>query len=156
MKTYVITLSKTFPKTHKRAGEQTNFRNLFETGLKIHTIRANYSLWQKRIKEIQDGKACLSVRQWSGKPYNSKQEEICRLTSENGVGIQKVFISPNVFSPEMLCGTLDREGNGINSVLSTSCLAENDGLTRHDWDNWFKDYDHSQPLAIIHFTNFRY
>ncbi len=34
MKTYVITLSKTFPKTHRRAGEPTNFRTLFETGVK--------------------------------------------------------------------------------------------------------------------------
>lgn len=156
MKTYVITLSKTFPKTHKRAGEPTNFRTLFETGVKKHTIRANYPLWKKRMEEVQEGKACLSIRQWSGKPYASKQEEICRLTADNGVGIQKVFINPNMFNPELLVVALDREGNGFNTALSSGFLAEYDGLPFLDWHDWFKNYDHSQPFAIIHFTKFRY
>lgn len=90
MKTYVITLSQVFPTWHKRAGEPTKFRAAFLSGqtcskckkrnhamctsecfsgLKIHTIRANYPLWLKRITEVQQGKAVLSVRQWSGKPY---------------------------------------------------------------------------------------
>jgi len=147
MKTYVITLSKAFPKTHKRAGDPTNFRTLFETGVKKHTIRANYPLWAKRIKEVQDGKACLSIRQWSGKPYASKQEEICRLSADNGVGIQYMYY------PELMCGTLDKDGT---KKLSASQLANNDGLSFIDWQDWFKDYDISQPLAIIHFTKFRY
>lgn len=150
MKTYVITLSKTFPKTHKRAGEPTNFRTLFETGVKKHTIRANYPLWAKRIKEIQDGEACISIRQWSGKPYASKQEEICRLSADNGVGIQYMYY------PELMCGTLDKNGKDITKKLSASQLANNDGLSFIDWQDWFKDYDLSQPLAIIHFTKFRY
>lgn len=66
MKTYVITLSQVFPTWHKRAGEPTKFRAAFLSGqtcskckkrnhamctsecfsgLKIHTIRANYPLW---------------------------------------------------------------------------------------------------------------
>lgn len=96
MKTYVITLSQVFPTWHKRAGEPTKFRAAFLSGqtcskckkrnpamctgecfsgLKIHTIRANYPLWLKRITEVQQGKAVLSVRQWSGKPYRSPQIE---------------------------------------------------------------------------------
>lgn len=84
MKTYVITLSQVFPTWHKRAGEPTKFRAAFLSGqtcskckkrnhamctsecfsgLKIHTIRANYPLWLKRITEVQQGKAVLSVRQ---------------------------------------------------------------------------------------------
>ena len=148
MKTYVITLSKTFPKTHKRAGEPTNFRTLFETGVKKHTIRANYPLWAKRIKEVQDGEACISIRQWSGKPYASKQEEICRLTADNGVGIQYMHY------PELMCWTLDEEIT--MTLIPASQLANNDGLSFVDWQDWFKDHDHSQPLAIIHFTKFRY
>lgn len=150
MKTYVITLSKTFPKTHKRAGEPTNFRTLFETGVKKHTIRANYPLWKKRMEEVQEGKACLSIRQWSGKPYASKQEEICRLSADNGVGIQYMYY------PELMCGTLDKDGKDITKKLSASQLVNNDGLSFIDWQDWFKDYDLSQPLAIIHFTKFRY
>lgn len=35
-------------------------------------------------------------------------------------------------------------------------LAENDGLSLEDWKAWFKDYDLTQPMAVIFFTNFRY
>ena len=35
-------------------------------------------------------------------------------------------------------------------------VAQNDGLSLEDWLSWFKNYDHTKPLAIIHFTNFRY
>ena len=38
----------------------------------------------------------------------------------------------------------------------TEDLAENDGLSFENWADWFKDYDLKQPMAIIHFTNFRY
>ena len=35
-------------------------------------------------------------------------------------------------------------------------IALNDGLSFEDWENWFKNYDLAQPMAIIHFTKFRY
>ena len=35
-------------------------------------------------------------------------------------------------------------------------LAKNDGLSLDDFKAWFKSYDLSQPMAIIHFTSFRY
>ena len=31
-------------------------------------------------------------------------------------------------------------------------LAKHDGLSFEDWREWFKGYDLSEPLAIIHFT----
>lgn len=61
MKTYVITLSKTFPAGHHRKGEPTEFEEEFMAGqdmqrvrtfvryIKLHTIRANYALWKKRF-----------------------------------------------------------------------------------------------------------
>ena len=96
MKTYVITLSRHFLAYHKRAGEETHFKEKFILGqgltdydtpsmAKLHTIRANFPLWEKRIKEIQNGHAVLSIRQWTGKPYLSKQVEIARLTAGDGV-----------------------------------------------------------------------
>ena len=82
MKTYVLTVSRNFPKTHKRSGKETWFieqiqnalhnyketvvtcydQNYKETDIviterKIHTIRQNVELWQKRISEIQKGNA---------------------------------------------------------------------------------------------------
>ena len=155
MKTYVITLSRHFFANHKRAGEETHFKEKFLLGqgltdydtpslAKIHTIRANYPLWEKRIKE--DGRAVLSIRQWTGKPYRSKQVEIATLTAENGVGVQKLEFYNNTLG---LCH--------IGIVYQRKYeLAHYDGLSFEDWEEWFKGYDLSEPMAIIHFTKFRY
>ena len=126
-------LSKTFPKGHLHAGEQTFFKEKLGIS-KLHTIRANYSLWEQRIAEIQAGKGVLSIRQWVGEPYKSKQVEIAQLTANEGVGIQKLIFK-----------SMDRY-----------MFAKNDGLSFKDWKAWFRNYDLSNPLAIIHFTNFRY
>ena len=160
MKTYVITLSRCFPAKHSKAGEPTQFRDAFCAGLvfnrgseclyvrpKLHTIRANYPLWEKRIKEVQEGYAVLSIRQWTGKPYWSKQIEIARLTTANGVGIQKLCFLGDNFN-----GGYIRNG----AYPSDKILAKNDGLSLADWEEWFRGYDLSKPLAIIHFTKFRY
>lgn len=110
MKTYVIMISQKFPANHPRRGEETKFKQQIinaifvnqgwnkiaaypELGDKRHTIRANYDLWKKRIDEVQRGEACLSLRQWEGKPYRSKQIEFARLTNQDGVGIQQVNIN---------------------------------------------------------------
>lgn len=173
MKTYVITLSRVFPVKHRRAGQETLFRAAFQNGqacsackqrkpamcagecfstVKIHTIRANYPLWEKRIKEVQDGVACISLREWTGKPYASPQAEIRRLTAKDGVGFQKLTFSTDrdgMANLNLFC----IDGRHIDCA---EMLSKNDGLTVEDWRNWFKDYDLSQPLVIIHFTPFRY
>ena len=173
MKTYVLTVSRYFPTTHKRKGEETGFVDKIIMGIgcpdceytqdlsglnispcnschrhamvdkKIHTIRANYELWAKRINEVQEGKAILSIRYWSGKPYNSKQVEVCQLDKDSGIGVQKL------------------EFNGLHGVINgewitPDILAKNDGLSYEDFREWFKNYDIHDPMAIIHFTSFRY
>ncbi|WP_418988089.1 hypothetical protein [Bacteroides heparinolyticus] len=150
-KTYVLTLSEFFPKTHSKAGMPTNFKEKFLKKEKLHTIRANYPLWEKRIKDIQNGNAVLSIRQWEGKPYRSKQVEIARLTAEDGVGIQKLsFYKDKDGVPSLKFFGI--EGKYIDREV----LANNDGLSKEDWQEWFSGYDLSKPLAIIHFTKFRY
>ena len=67
MKTYYLTLSKVFPSTHAKAGMNTCFEEKLRV-YKLHTIRANYDFWKKRFEQIAAGKACLSIRQWVGKP----------------------------------------------------------------------------------------
>ena len=156
MKTYVITLSRHFLANHKRAGEETHFKEKFLLGqgltdydtpsmAKIHTIRANYPLWEKRIKEVQNGHAVLSIRQWTGKPYRSKQVGIATLTAGSGVGIQKLELT-NDFTECIV-------GDHRYSYVS---VAKNDGLHPADWLDWFSCYDLSKPMAVIHFTKFRY
>lgn len=137
MKTYVIILSRYFMKEHPRAGEETHFKEKFLAGEKIHTIRRNLPLWQKRFEQINKGEACLSIRQWTGKPYASKQVELKRLTKEDGIGLQKYDWYS--FYP-----------------ASSATLAHNDGLNLRDWQLWFQDVQEGTPLAIIHFTKFRY
>lgn len=156
MKTYVITLSRHFLANHKRAEEETHFKEKFLLGqgltdydtpsmAKIHTIRANYPLWEKRIKEVQEERAVLSIRQWTGKPYRSKQVEIATLTAGSGVGIQLMELTNDL--SECIVG------DHRHSYVS---VAKNDGLHPADWLDWFSCYDLSKPMAIIHFTKFRY
>lgn len=169
MKTYVITLSKVFPQIHPERGKETHFNTYFQNarmcvkchetkhgmcmgecaigGAKLHTIRANYGLWATRFEQIAAGEACLSVRQWSGAPYRSKQVEIARLTCKDGIGLQMLSFAPSYSLTTPFVGTrrLEREA-----------LAANDGLSTKDWENWFYHYDLTKPLAIIHFTKFRY
>ena len=136
MKTYVITVSQTFPATHIRAGQLTRFPYKIEKRIKIHTIRSNYELWKWRMDQINKGLAVLSVRAWSGKPYRSKQIEIISLNKSHGIGIQKITLT--------------------ESRINEKILAKNDGLTLADFKAWFAGYDKSEPMAIIHFTSFRY
>lgn len=161
MKTYVITLSKTFMKGHPKEGELTHFRYQVEEALnhpnagwkKIHTIRRNVPLWKKRIKEIEAGEACLSIREWTGKPYRSKQVEIARLTKEDGVGMQ-IIEGHSVVMYDTI-SVYSMRGD-FCSVRDAALLAENDGLSYDDWWEWFDDGEHYENLAIIHFTKFRY
>ena len=169
LKVYVITLSRVFPVSHPKAGLKTYFKTKLENThvvpfdpngdsvpdgqpqLKRHTIRANYELWRKRFEQIERGEACLSIRQWTGKPYASKQIEIARLTKDDGIGLQRLRFTPDR-DGQFVWWNFNIDGHFSNEEY----LANNDGLTLRDWCAWFKDYDLSKPLAIIQFTKFRY
>ena len=92
------------------------------------------------------------------KPYASKQVEIARLTKEDGIGLQELtFYKDYRFVPAKY-RLENYEINGRWHEGDLSMLAENDGLTLADWKAWFSNpsYDLSKPMAIIHFTKFRY
>jgi len=150
MKTYVLTISRDFPKTHKKAGYPTMFLALISALVKKHTIRGNYKLWKKRFKKIEKGEACLSIRFWEGKPYNSKQKEFLNLKNTDGIGIQKLTFQECFLETGWIVGQAEYSDQLL------SCVAENDGLSKEDFIEWFKKYDFSEPMAIIHFTHFRY
>lgn len=164
MKTYVLTLSQVFPATHPRKGEPTYFKEQVlnavfgkennwyiktsypeKNRFKLHTIRENYTLWKKRFEQIERGEACLSVRRWSGRPYASEQVEIIQLTKKDGIGLQRLGFYYELHHPIV-------EGKSID----VNTIADNDGLLLKDWVDWFKNNDLTKPLAIIHFTKFRY
>lgn len=182
-KIYVLTVSRYFPVTHPKKGYKTEFEWKIKNGLnltcyqcreierfdgdccgfipgtlgkKIHTIRSNYDLWKKRIDEVNEGKAVLSIRYWMGKPYNSPQCEFVVLDKDSGIGVQELStISPlgKIVAWE---DVLVYSDNNNYSEFPITTLAKNDGLSFEDFKNWFKGYDLSKPMAIIHFTPFRY
>lgn len=145
MKTYIITLSKKFPKGHRKEGEPTLFKEKIMAGEKIHTIRANYDFWAKRFEQVERGEACISIRQWTDKPYRSPQVEIAQLTWEHGIGIQKLYVIKET-----------EAGYIKDKRVTYEELASNDGLTLEEFKEWFKDYNTTKPMVIIHLTKFRY
>ena len=172
MKTYVILLSRQFPKGHKKEGQPTFFKEKFMFGqqcqfcppkdrdtnypecdeclkncdpAKVHTIRTNYDLWAKRFEEVERDEACISVREWTDKPYRSSQIEIARLTKEHGIGIQKIELTNDLSE----CIIRNRHFNYVE-------IAKNDGLPPDDWLDLFKVHNIFKPMAIIHFTKSRY
>ena len=173
---YRIPVSIVFPATHDRKGERTSFickilhainfneagnglyricsnecgqacyRRLLEP--KLHTIRAS-ELWVKRFEKINKGEAVLELYYWSGKPYKSKSVTICQLGKDDGIGIQSLKLFRINTS---LITTIE----GSSEKTTTIELAKNDGLSLNDFKVWFRKYDLSKPLFIIHFTKFRY
>ena len=142
----VITLSKTFPKYHPRAGEQTGFADAFLSGRKIHTIRANEKGY------YQDGDI-VSVRQWSGNPYASKQE-----TLKDGIGISVLPVIIRFDNVSLSIRVRPYLGASF-SFVDPSVVADNDGLSLSDFIAWFNPKRMPNLVlnySMIHFTDFRY
>jgi len=154
MITYVLTISEKFPKTHKRAGQETGFPLSIKHYEKIHTIRANYALWKKRFEKIDKGLAILVLKVWVGKPYGkgSTQHSIFKYDNTWGIGIEKLEFHKN--KDEIPCIKYPLVNNYAEPNIET--IAQNDGLSWLDFKEWFRTYDLDNELAIIHFTDFRY
>jgi hypothetical protein len=133
----------------------------FDNGwsIKKHTIRTNYDLWARRAEKINHGEAVLSLRQWSGKPYRSKQEEFLRLEK---ISVQMIALNNR--------GIIIHENNNFvkwkeYAWSDLPVLITNDGFGRWiDFFRWFnpgfKDPRIERLLnfsgCIIHFTDFKY
>lgn len=160
-KVYVIMVSRTYPATHPRKGQETNFPAAIISEDKRHTCRGNYALWYKKSLEVQAGRAVISLRYWSGKPYASKQVEFCVLY---WIHVQKVHVYQ---IPNLIC-----ENGGVPVALINSnhtlifiedsiiplkrpeLFAAHDGLSMADFNAWFKKP--VEDAAILHFTQFSY
>lgn len=155
IKTYIIVLATTFPQWHTKRRHETFFKESIHNGMsqkqgrnKIHTIRKSYDLWKKRIDEINSGQAVLSIRQWTGQPYRSKQVEIFRLEK---AGIQKIRSMD-----ETHAYIIGENGNVLPVPLQE--MSANDGLDISDFMEWFRHSGPTpdNPMAIIHFTSYKY
>ncbi len=172
IKRYRLGVSRTFPTTHPKKGKPTFFVEKIQLSLdllieapgdfvidldpKLHTCRANYPLWEKRMKEVQAGRAVIELFYWEGKPYRSKQVVFAVLDKDSGCGVQELrFEVSNMYFPAVMV-----EEHGIDKykriIGGVEKLAKNDGLLFDDFEAWFKGYNLSEPMAIIQFTKFRY
>lgn len=150
-KRITISLSKTFPKTHKRAGAQAGFVGNINKGVKIHTIRTGYERWRHNLDKVANGSHMVSLRQWAGVPYRSPQEEIALL---HEVGYERLTMQ------------YDRDTGKVKAIingrqyLDVKKLVQDDGLSWDDFlDYFFGKGAHNATLfqgVIIHFTKFRY
>ena len=148
VKKAIITLSKVFPATHSRKGDPTGFSGKLEKGEKRHTIRANYDWWAKKMEAINDGRMYLSIREWSGKPYCSPQNELRQI---HKIGLQKVEMTydSNDDVPQVWI-------DGKKIPIQEVC--KNDGLDLDDFIELFFGNSKSNTFdgVCIQFTNFRY
>lgn len=129
-------------KGHPKAGQPTNFKEKFLAGEKIHTIREG-DHWCKVVKEVNAGNAILSIREWSGKPYNSEQVEIAKLEK---LGYQN-------FRMETIDAVMTAIIYNVENQGKINDLFKNDGLSNEDFKAWFSNDFFG---GIIHFTDFRY
>ncbi len=148
IKTYVLIVSRTFPRFHPNEGECTRFVTQIKAGVKKHTIRLNSDYWQQRIDEVNAGNAMLSLRHWDGKPYRSKQVEFAQL-KQGEVGYERVKLS-------MRLEQITAKINGW--FFPFDGIPENDGLTEDQFKHWFFPQlpNIDREGIIIHFTDFRY
>lgn len=147
----IITFSKAFPPGHPRVGQLTGFEGKLNAGTKIHTIRADKKgWWEKCAEAINSGRKYLSMREWTGRPYNSDQRI---LGERNRIGLQSITMT---YSSEDELPKAWVDGKEVSVKL----LAQNDGLSVEDFVRWF----FGTPLysgnvfegKVIHLTDFRY
>lgn len=167
----VITLSKTFFKDHFRNGKETHFKGKVLYGQKKHTCRGNYNYWKDRIDKVKERGGTLSLREWIGKPYRSKQQVIKEVPADI-VGIQKLTLSrrnvalSDSFNLGVKLYNYETIVDGVKVPLEL--ISENDGLSKNEFIDWFKpafkrvEKENGSSnfieleFAVIHFTKDRY
>lgn len=151
-KQMVLILSRVFPIFHRKKGMPTRFRERLLAKEKIHTIRTHYERWKHNLGKCADGVFALSIREWEGKPYNSRQIEICQMEGE--IGYQRISMSYDPTDGSVKCVI---DGKPFTDLET---LAHNDGLSYEDWVSWMFEKNKTEKQffsgIIIHFTDFRY
>lgn len=134
----VLILSWKFPKSHARRDQLTEFLARYKRREKIHTIRENAKGYFKAGDAV-------SVRQWTGQAYRSKQLQI----GTDKLGLEPVRI---VNASNGLHAFVGGERIDVNELI------RNDGLTQNDFREWFFPGGTFGEFRgdILHFTEFRY
>lgn len=146
-KKVILTLCKKFPAKHPNAGMPTGFEEKLKAGIKIHTIRHNAKdVWRGRYKDIDSGNKYLSVREWTGRPYNSEQRELVRFER---IGLQQITMTYDSMDAVPQVWIDDKK-------VPFEEVARNDGLSEKDFISWFFRDSNVFEGVVIHFTDYRY
>lgn len=151
----VVTLTKDFFKGHSRQGQPTRFAEAVQSLRKIHTCRDNYKFWAKKIEALKSVGGTLCIREWTGKPYRSKQGTIKEIASDV-VGISLLVLRRNSNGKISYTAEVDEQ------PIAVDLLAKNDGFRNtKDFIDFlapmFAKYKtDTLRLGIIHFSPFRY
>ena len=144
-----VMLSKTFFPQHYRAGEPTHFAEKVKKGIKRHTCRCNYDYWKERIATLQERGGVLSIRQWSGRPYEKgKPQEKLLDVPASLIEVQKLVMTRTRNDDKSVCeeqpdGSFapvqqydySAQVDGIPTAVAY--MAKNDGLTLDEFKAWF-------------------
>ncbi|WP_338761945.1 hypothetical protein WAF17_16600 [Bernardetia sp. ABR2-2B] len=142
LKCFQLFIPKSFPKNHKKAGQETQFAKRIITGRMIQVLKKDYAYWLDVVRKVQDGEAYISVVEWE-QNRTETQREVLRLDASSNIEIQKVTFSKKFFYLRRV-------------RLCPDELAENCGFnTTTDFKNYYKSFPKSE-LAMIQFTGFRY
>jgi hypothetical protein len=165
-KKHKLTISSVFPKGHPKAGKETFYDHKIigvvsgikqpdSCGEKIHAIEYDYKLWKERIDLVNSGDAVLDLYYQVGDNFR----KFHTFDKDSGIEVQKLGFFRNSNLPFVSITTTSHGGRAMSATfreIDINQLAENNGLSLQDFQEWLKISDHSKPLAIIHFTKFRY
>lgn len=155
-KRIVFGMSRTYPNQCSNSGVPTDFVSKLKDGQKKHDIKGNYYLWEHNAELIAKGGYYLSVRQWTGRPYHSPQEEVMRI--EHPIRVQPLLLEYTA-EDDSLTALLPIEGK----YISPRTLALNNGLnSEQELREWFfsrqiaKHEDGLFTGSIVYFGDFQY
>ena len=152
----VITFSREFPKNHPKVGQPTYFRQkiltaayflgliTYEQAIQNNLIdHEDRFLFTPKFTTIRRGFHWnvgdhFSPREWSGKPYCSKQNVFC-----SDITIKTIY-------PFSYCPDDGFFMSGLRIDISDSFIPMNDGLTSEDFFYWFRQKTpfHGQVLCF--------
>lgn len=159
----VVTLTKKFFDAHPTlAGKPTGFADMVRNGTKIHTCRQNYEYWKTKVDALKAANGTLCIREWSGRPYRSKQDTIIEIPADT-VAVAHLVLTRHVHRVEPYRHSIVSHNAEVDGVpVDVETLARNDGFTSaKDYVGFFtplfdKAADGRIEMAIIHFTPYRY
>jgi hypothetical protein len=166
IKKHKLNIRNIFPEEHSKAGKETFYAHKIigivsgikqtnNYGEKIHVVEQNYDYWKKRIDMVNCGDAVLDLYCYFGDDFR----KFHTFDKNSGLDIQKLGFFKNSNLPFVSITTTSHGGRAMSATLreiDINQLAENNGLSLQDFQEWLNISDCSKPLAIIHFTKFRY